>query len=171
MVEKRFSAFQTLRSSLLADGNPAIRSLRFPESSALLGTITGQGGPPPTAATPHTDRSLHRALGQGHGLQLQPRWENPRRSCRLTKCSSAPSPATGLSVEVVHQRKRQLEEWLNEALQVIHLTAATPMDNPYCSCKLTRRCRAARATRRLHRSWTGPTQWRGRRSTSRTTSR
>jgi hypothetical protein len=65
VVEKRFQAFKTLRSKLLADDNPAIRSTKFPVSTAL-GSITGQG----------------------------------------------------LDVEVVHTRKRLLEDWLNEALLV-----------------------------------------------------
>ena len=65
VVEKRFQAFKALRSTLLSDGNPAIRSTEFP-ASMTLGSITGQG----------------------------------------------------LDVEVVHKRKRLLEDWLNEALLV-----------------------------------------------------
>eukprot|EP01043_Picozoa_sp_COSAG02_P034093 COSAG02_NODE_2365_length_9052_cov_11.510779_3_plen_1026_part_00 len=42
VIEKRFSAFKALRDKLLADGNPAVRSMTFPES-AFLGSVQGQG--------------------------------------------------------------------------------------------------------------------------------
>eukprot|EP01043_Picozoa_sp_COSAG02_P015315 COSAG02_NODE_650_length_18912_cov_23.728698_10_plen_1024_part_00 len=42
VIEKRFSAFKALREKLLADGNPAVRSMTFPES-AFLGSVQGQG--------------------------------------------------------------------------------------------------------------------------------
>jgi hypothetical protein len=42
VIEKRFSAFKSLRDKLVEDNNPAVRSLDFPES-AFLGSVQGEG--------------------------------------------------------------------------------------------------------------------------------
>ena len=63
--------------------------------------------------------------------------ENPCRSCKLTR---AWSRRTGLAFfAILLTQINTINDVIGEKGKVSHgLTAALPMENPYCSCRLTR---------------------------------